>query len=270
MKYRVTFLTLLFLGIATLLSAHDLFLRMDSYFLPGRTAVTVPVLNGTFSSSEASVAPDRLIDLSLVTPDGRRRLPTDVWSIRNDSSFISVRTGRPGTYVMGVSTRFRVLALPADAFNSYLEHEGLGDVLAARRQRGEMERDVAEQYAKHIKAVFQVGDERTDGFSTALGYPAEIIPMVNPYALGSGDTLAVRCVVDGQPVADQVVILGGEDQDGPLVERSARTDRNGIARFVVARTAQWYVKFIHMERAPSNLDDFDYASKWATLTFETR
>src|SRR6266566_1881443 len=53
--------------------AHDLFLKLDTYFLEPRTRVRVTVLNGTFAKSEGFVAPDRVADISVVAPGGRRR-----------------------------------------------------------------------------------------------------------------------------------------------------------------------------------------------------
>ena len=56
---------------ASSLAAHDLFLKMATYFLPPQTPVKVLLLNGTFTKSEGTVARNRIADLSLVTPAGR-------------------------------------------------------------------------------------------------------------------------------------------------------------------------------------------------------
>jgi len=51
--------------IATTLGAHDLFLRLEQYFVPANAEVRVHVLNGTFSRSEGAVTRDRLRALDL-------------------------------------------------------------------------------------------------------------------------------------------------------------------------------------------------------------
>src|SRR5207247_9774859 len=56
----------LFAVLASLALAHDLFLKLDTYFLEPRTRVRVTVLNGTFAKSEGFVAPDRVADISVV------------------------------------------------------------------------------------------------------------------------------------------------------------------------------------------------------------
>ena len=76
----------------------------------------------------------------------------------------------------GVSVKPRELELKAADFNAYLEEDGIPDVLEARRRNNELGKPARERYSKHVKAVFQVGDARTDVFGAVLGYPAEIVP----------------------------------------------------------------------------------------------
>lgn len=257
------------LGVAaSLAAAHDLYIKFDTYFLAPETRVRVPVLNGTFVKSEGAVTADRVSDLSVVSAGRRARLSTTLWTPSGDTTVLTLRTGEAGTYVVGASTRPRELALSATDFNEYLEHDGIPDVLAARRRDGQLATDVVERYHKHVKAVFQVGDRRTDDFGTVLGYPAEIIPLENPYAVRVGAALPVRVLVDGVAVANQVVVAGGHGSGGAIRERSTRADDEGIARVSLDAAGRWYVKFIYMERSPDA--GIDYESKWATLTFEVR
>ena len=253
---------------ATLLLAHDLFLKLETYFIPPRTPVRIAVLNGTFTTSEGAVTPDRLRDLSIVGAGGRAALARDSWKPQGDTTWLTVTTGEPGTYVIGASLLPRQIALRADEFNAYLAEDGIPDVLEARRRTGEMGRDARERYQKHVKAIIQVGDARTDAFGAVLGYPAEIVPITNPYQLRVGDTLAVNCLVEGRPVSHQLVIAGGERDGQPIAEARARSDVNGVARFAIRGPGKWYVKFIHME--PVRGDSVNYESKWATLTFQVR
>ncbi|HVH67167.1 MAG TPA: DUF4198 domain-containing protein [Gemmatimonadales bacterium] len=255
--------------VASLASAHDLFLKLDSYFLEPRARVRIPVLKGTFAKSESAVAPDRIADISVLSPEGRTHLsPATAWSRGPDStSLLSLALGDAGTYVVGVSTRPREIELAAREFNAYLEEDGLPDVLEARRRDNELGRDARERYSKHIKAVFQVGPARSGDFNTTLGYPAEIVPLDNPYALAPGTTLRVRCLVDGRPVRNQTVLWGGEGHVA-LPSRSTQTDGDGVAQITPDTPGKWYVKFIHMVRRTEPA--LDYESKWATLTFELR
>ena len=256
--------------VASLALAHDLFLKLDTYFLEPRTRVRVTVLNGTFAKSEGFVAPDRVANISVVAPGGRTRLrAATAWSRGPDStSLLSIPLGAPGTYVVGVSTKTREIALRAEDFNAYLEEDGIADVLDARRRDHELGKGARERYSKHVKAVFQVGRDRSDGFNMTLGYPAEIVPLDNPYGMDRGAALRVRCLMDGRPVANQTVLWGGEQGGQTPAQRSTRTGPDGVAEVTLDAPGRWYVKFVHMTRATER--GLDYESKWATLTFEIR
>jgi uncharacterized GH25 family protein len=175
-----------------------------------------------------------------------------------------VRTKESGTYVIGVSVHPRELKLTAKEFNDYLAHDGIPDVLEARRKAGELDRPARERYSKHVKALVQVGDRRSEQYQSVLGYPAELIPLDNPYTLESAGMLRVRALVDGQPVPNQLVVVGNRKE-----QRSIRTDSSGVARVRIGSRGAWFVKFIHMK--PTTGDTaVDYVSKWATLTFAVR
>jgi len=179
-----------------------------------------------------------------------------------------MQTGAAGTYVIGASLSPRQIALTADEFNSYLKEDGIPDILNARTLNGELGVAVRERYQKHVKAVLQVGDTRTEAYAAVLGYPAEIIPLSNPYAAKIGDTLAVRALVDGKPIASQMLLSGGERDGQAIAENWARSDTAGVARFALTEAGKWYIKFIRM--VPVSGDSVNYESKWATLTFEVR
>lgn len=261
MRRRVLVALLALMAWAGALPAHDLFLTLESYFVAPGASLSVRVLNGTFTASEGGVARDRVRDIAVVSPAARIRLDTTAWEARGDTSVLHVSTGESGTYVIGVSLRPRELKLEAKDFNDYLAHDGLPDVLEARRRNQELDRPARERYSKHVKALVQVGRVRSDNYQTALGYPAELIPLNNPYEIRPGGALRVRAVVDGRPVTNQLVSAGG-----PVSARSARTDSAGVARFQVGSRGSWYVKFIHM-RPVTGDTTIDYESKWATLTF---
>ncbi|HEY3220841.1 MAG TPA: DUF4198 domain-containing protein [Gemmatimonadales bacterium] len=265
-KYGI--IAVLLFGTSSLLLAHDLFLKLETYFVPPRTPVRIAVLNGSFTTSEGAVTPDRLRDLSIAGAGGRAAIPRDAWRPQGDTTWLALTTGAPGTYVVGASLLPRQIALAAKDFNAYLEEDGIPDVLAARTRDGELTKDARERYQKHVKAIFQVGDLRTRAFETVLGYPAEIVPLTNPYFVIVGDTLAVRCLLDGRAVAQQLVIAGGQRDTTRIPEVRVRSDTQGVARFVIRAPGKWYVKFIRM--TPVHGDSVNYESQWATLTFQVR
>jgi len=248
--------------------AHDFFFRADSFLVAPNSIVRLRALNGTFSQSENSVTRDRLRDLSVVSKAGRAHPDTMQWSATGDTSVLSVRVEGAGTYVIGASLLPRQITLRAAEFNAYLADDGIPDVLAARKKKNELAKDATERYSKHIKALIQVGSSRTGDFSAVLDYPAELVPLDNPYSLSRGASLRVRALVDGKAVANQMVVAGGRTRSGDRFrEQKVRTNSAGVARVQLTGRGQWYVKFIHMVPF-AGTEKIDYESKWATLTFE--
>jgi hypothetical protein len=251
------------------LAAHDLFFKPDRFRLEPGARSTLTVLNGTFERSENPVQPDRLADLSLLGPTGRAALPHADWVPQPDStSRLAITVGEAGSYVVAASIRPRILRLEGPAFTGYLREEGLDDVIAARRRAGTTARAARERYAKHIKAVLQVGERPTDVAATPLGYPAELVALDAPTTRRRGDVLRVRALVDGAATAGLVVLAGGrvEGTNARIPVQRVRSDRAGMATIRLSHAGRWYVKFIAMRDAAPG-DSVDYVSQWATLTF---
>jgi len=261
-------LVLLIASVATL-DAHDLFLKPFAFFVAPGSDARLRVLNGTFEKSENSITRDRLRDLSVVGPNGIAHPDTSAWSEAGDTSVFVFRTGAAGTYVVGASTLPRTLRMEAKAFNEYLASDGVPDMLEARKRSNELNKPSHERYSKHVKTLIQVGDTRTSGFDTVLNYPAEIVPLDNPYATKAGGVIRVRALVDGRPVVNQLVIAGGRTPSGArLPVNTVRSGSDGVALIAVGSPGFWYVKFIHMVLVTG--DTVNYESKWATLTFQVK
>ena len=254
----------------TLALAHDMFLKPAQFFLAENATLDLALLNGTFSKSENSIERKRLLDISVLGPAGRFHVDTSQWKATGDTSFMSLKVGAAGTYVIGVSTRSNMIALKAEEFNAYLKDDGIPDVLAARTKDGELKTASRERYHKHVKAMVQVGEARSEHFSTALGYPAEIIPINNPYSLKVGGTLRFKTVVDGKPMAAQYVLYGGRTPSGGRIEmKNLRSGADGSAEIRLTTAGTWYIKFINMTKL-ANDPEANYESKWATLTFAVK
>lgn len=249
--------------------SHDLFLKLDSYFVRVNDKVKISILNGSFLASEGAVAFSRLTDVSVVSPNGVRAHPLES-DITSDSatSYLNLTPIEAGTFVVGLSTMPREIDLKAKDFNDYLTEDGIPDTLAERKNKNELGRDVRERYSKNVKTIFQAGDRQTENFQTVLGYAVEIVPRANPYKVRPGSNIAFLCLKDGKPLANQLVMSGREADGKVLAERNVRSNKDGIVRIRLTTGGKWYVRFINMTR----LDDpnINYESKWATLTFEIK
>ena len=289
MKIRRLFVTLatltvLTVVIVTAVSAHTLFLKLDSFFLEPNSTGMVALFNGNFDRSENAIARGRMLDVSVVSSGGVVHPPESAWRDSAvfhwspdsvDTAMLSFETGDPGTYLIGVSTAARMIDMNAEEFNEYLVHDGIVDAIEQREAAGKTNDEVTERYSKYVKALVQVGDARSGEWAHELGYPVEFMPLRNPYELGVGDELRVRFLRAGEPVANQLVYANyeghhGRDAGGEHVEAViTRTNADGVATIPLSGTGRWYLRTIHMVETPSE-PDIDYESNWATLTFEVR
>lgn len=258
--------------VAVVADAHDLFLRPRDFIVRAGSEVRVRVLNGTFTSSASSVARDRLRDLTVVGPSGTTHPDRSSWSDDAKESGWRVATSTPGTYLLGASLDPKTIRLTGTQFNGYLREEGLHDVVSARTSARALGTPAHERYAKHVKALVRAqgdGAGADTAYRVMLGYPAELVPLDDPYVLPAGGMLRVRAYANGRPIANQVVQAGGRTTSGSrITQREVRTDASGMARFRLDTRGTWYVKFIHMRDVPASAgDSVNYESKWATLTF---
>lgn len=284
-RRSATVLAVSLLAVVGTLAAHDMFLKLPTYFLEPNAEAEVALVNGTFDRSENVITRDRMIDVSIAGPGTEvAHPPTSAWrdsAVHHenpdsvDTSILTFRTGEAGTYVIGVSTKARVLTLSAEDFNAYLEHDGVLDILGDRKRHGLTDQPVTERYSKHVKAIVQVGDIRAEVYSHELDYPAEFVPLQNPYDLIVGDTLELRLLHHGLPVANQLIYASHEgynahSPEDAIAHREAvhtRTDADGVARIRLSQAGLWYVRTIHMVETSED-PDVDYESNWATVTFE--
>lgn len=270
-----------------LFSSHDMFLKMGTYFLNPNTPATIKLFNGTFEESENVIARSRIRDVSLVSNGVRTNPDTTQWSESGNVTIFNFRTGEPGTWVAGLSTHANSIELKAAEFNEYLEHDGVLDMLEWRKENNALGKDANEKYSKHVKAIFQVGNQKTDDWKTVLGYPIEFVPQRNPYDLKAGETLPVILLWQGQPLANQLIYAGSDGVHGHSHEHDAahshdheqdnghshgstqlRTDANGLVSLKIENDGQWYLRTIHMAQLQGQ--ELTHESNWATLTFEVK
>lgn len=207
-----------------LFSSHDMFLKLDTYFLQSNETAGIKLFNGTFDQSENVIARNRMVDVSLVGNGIRAEVDTAQWSEKDHMTILNFTTGEPGTWVAGVSTAPRNIELAAADFNDYLEHDGVMDMLEWRKQNDALEQDAVEKYSKHVKAIFQVGDQISDDWQTVLGYPIEFVPLENPYDMHPGHALRVQLLWRGKPLANQLVYIGTDAAEDAHTHDHEHTD----------------------------------------------
>lgn len=283
----------LLLTALVIFSSHDMYLKFDSYFLPVHTEVTLQLFNGTFERSDNVIDRNRMADVSLIGPGQHLHPDTSQWMEKDSTTLLQFKTGESGTWVAGVSTRPRSIAMAAADFNAYLEHDGVLDMLQWREENNALGQDAVEKYSKHVKAIFQVGNRLTNDWQKVLGYPIEFVPLSNPYHLHEEEPLRIRLLWQGKPLANQLVYVAAaksdhahahthndgaththDHEEGHHVASSehqhtgqaVRTDADGVFSVNPDADGIWYVRTIYLTTTEE--EGLTHESNWATLTFE--
>ena len=200
----------LLLGIVgiMLLCSHDLYLKLDNYYFEPNSQATIQLFNGSFDVSENVIDRNRMIDASLVGNGKREAIDSTQWQDKDNITFLNLTTGKAGTWLAGVSTASRKIEMDAVKFNTYLEKDGVIDMLELRKAENEINQDAVEKYAKHVKTIFQVGNKTSDDWKTVLDYPIEFVPLQNPYESHAGHDISIQLLFEGKPLANHLVGIG--------------------------------------------------------------
>jgi len=259
-----------FLALAALpATAHDFWLQPAPYWTAPSmpVALTLQVGHGPYRQ-RSPIPARRIARFQAMAADGsvtdlRARLHLGA------SSDADTALAMPGTHVLALETDNRALtSLPALRFDDYLRAEGLTPALDERERTHRTDRDGAERYSRHAKALVQVGPSASTAASTVtrpLGMALEIVPERNPYALPHADALPVRVLYRGQALPGALVKLTRLEHDEAPVE-THRTDAAGRATFTVPAQGSWLLNVIWTRPLPAD-DDVDFETDFASLAF---
>jgi uncharacterized GH25 family protein len=242
------------LCLATVAGAHDFWLVPVGDEIEARTGSRFPV-------STNAIAADRMIVANAVSAGGR--IPLTVMGRRDSALVLRADLRSTGTFYAVVTLAQRDITLGAREFNAYLKQDGLPQILAERRARGELDRPARERYQKFAKLLLH--KPGTGSVATlAMDQRLEIVPLVDPFTLRRGDRLPVQVRFDGRGISG--LTLGAGQARVPQTRAfRAMTDSAGNVTVPLPRAGLWSLRIIHMRRAQQ--PGADWESYWATLTF---
>ena len=235
------------------LLAHDMWIEPSAFFVENGQNVSVRLRVGENLLGDPLPRSARLIQEFVVEDAmGRRAV---VGREGMDPAGL-LRVMNPGTQVIGYYSKPSQVELPAEKFNEYLTLEGLDSIASLRTRRKEMGADAKESFTRCAKSLLNGGDR-------VLGFPLELVAEKNPYAMAVGESIPVQLIYEKRPLAGALVVA--IHRMNPALKQSARTDKNGHVRLKLGADGMWMIKAVHM--IPSGPE---YASFWASLTFEMR
>ena len=242
--------------------AHDFWIEPSSFHPPAGSELAVSLRVGEhFRGDPVPRADPRIVKFVLSSASGE----TPIGGLPATDPAGLVMVPSPGLFLIGYRSQRTPITLEPEKFEKYLADEGLDHVLSARKSRGEQGKAGLEVYSRCAKSLIAVGGTGKAGFDQALGFTLEILAESNPLKLSAGQTMRVRVLHEGKPLAGSLVkAIALEDPDNTL---TARSGKDGRVSLQLPRKGVWLIKVVHMVPAPKETGA-DWESLWASLTFE--
>jgi uncharacterized GH25 family protein len=184
--------------------------------------------------------------------------------VEGKKDHLEVELKEEGTHVLAMQSIFSLAEMEADKFNIYLKENGLDDAYAAREKAGALARPGKESQAKYTKLLLQVGAKKDDGYKMAMGFPIEIVPEQNPYALKLGDNIRFKIMWNKKPLFGARVKVWNR-KEGLTTLQNIYTEQNGTMETRISSKGMWMVQVVYM--VPSKDGQTDWRSYCGSLVF---
>lgn len=252
------------------LSAHDFWIVPNAFRLAaGATLEVRGQTSSRFPTTESAVVPERVAEARVISAAADVRVTA--LSVSEKSLLLTHKPAGSGQHVVAIALVARTSRNTPAGLKRYIALEG-NTALAERYEKEGLfagTDSVTQRAAKFAKTIVEVGTGGARAFSRVAGHPVEFVPLQDPARLTSGDTLAVRLLFRGKPLAQMELHAGAApDSTAPADAKpsdvSVITDQAGVARIPLDRAGLWNVRSLHAAPAAS-------ASEWevgfVTLVF---
>ena len=242
-----------------ILSAHDFWIVPTAFHVSaGETLELRGQTSTRFPTSLSAVTPERVAEARLIGASSDERL-TEI-STTGKSLLIRHRPTTAGQRIVAVGLVPRSTRTTPERLKRYIALEG-APALADRYEReGAFPKtdSVTQVSSKFAKTIVEVGQGGPRAFDKTVGHPLELVPLNDPSALRAGDTLLVRLLHHGRPVAGAHLHAGAAPMGLTAMSDSAQsatapaakdlsveTGPDGVARIAVAEPGLWNVRTVH-------------------------
>lgn len=255
---------------AAVLSAHDFWLVPNAFRVAAGGAFEVHGQTGShFPESESALAPDRVAEARVVGANSDERI--GALAVDGKSLVIRHTPSVPGQYVIALAIAARESHTTRERLQRYIALEGAPELAARYARDGAFAGtdSVHQLTAKYAKTIVEVGSGGPRAYARSLGQALEIVPQSDPTSLQTGDTLRVRLLFYGQPVAGAALRAGvatpSSTGAAPTRDATAVTDAHGVASVALPAGGLWNVRVLHAAEVSARWEVL-----FATLVFEVR
>lgn len=238
--------------------AHDFWLVPNAFAVaPGATLAVRGQTSTRFPTSVSAVGPERVADARLLGAATEERI-ADL-SVEGKSLLLRARPSSAGQRVIAIALVPRTTRTVPQALQHYLALEGAPTLAEryAREGRFAGGDSLTQRTTKLAKTVVEVGSGGPRAYARPAGHALEFVPLTDPAAAHAGDTLAVRLLFRGAPLADAHLHAGVAPPAAAGDSASANapvsgpadvelvTDGRGVARLPLTQGGLWNLRTIH-------------------------
>lgn len=260
------------LVIASTATAHDFWLIPHLFAFTSDTLVQVNGKSGVRFPEGSAVQPTRVANAWII--DAKTRAPIAQMSVEESSLRLQYRPQTSGQYLIAVGLTPRTSRSTPAGLLRFLRLEG-GVSEAARLERENVLAGDSVVYhgASYAATVVQVGRSGPRAFSATAGFPLEFVPLNDPAQLHVGDTLHVRVLGGGKPVAgigvDARNVADTAETPNPWTTLSA--DANGVVHLALPKGGPWLLRSAWVgKRAGGATNEWDVARSTYVFGVATR
>jgi uncharacterized GH25 family protein len=252
--FRKILLTSILLAAFFLGVAQEYWMQTEKFFIkPGETLIIKLVTGENF------------IGVPLGPEMKAIELPTSIDTVsQTEKGSVRYSFKMEGTQVLSMQTDNIFLESDPGEFNDFLKGAGLDDVLYQRQQKNTLVSPGKENVSIHTKLLVQIGEKRDQAYKKALGFPAEIIPLQNPYALKIGEKIRFKILFQGKPVFGARVKVWNRSDNRTTIQ-NIYTEKDGTIEAIISNVGTWMVSVVSM--VPSKQAGADWQSYRASLVF---
>ena len=263
MNYKSVLFICSFLVILPAL-AHEFWLEPQQYIFSRTEEINIRFRVGeAFTGDNWKGNRDKVNELKLYYADIVDDLSDALTEDEGDSLQFSIH--EEGTAMVTFNNINSFIELEAEKFNAYLAEDGLQSAIDYRQQQNETDSMGRELYQRSVKTIVQVGALKTTVYKKQTNLPIDIIPLSHPYQLNDGDTLTVKVLFKGGPLAN-TKIRTWHKLPGTVTDTSMMSNEKGEISFPVTTSGEWMVSCVTMLRITDD-PHAQWQSYWGSLTW---
>lgn len=257
---RVHYLAVLPVTIATLAlassaMAHDFWLIPDMFGFAKDASVHVNGRSGVRFPAGSAVQPARVAEARII--GGSSDVKITEMMVEGTSLRLHTKPTAPGQYLVVAGLMPRTTRAAPAGLIRYLKAEG-GASEAARLERDNSLAGfdtVVYTGASYAATILQLGTRGPRAFSKTAGFPLEFVPVNDPGHVHLGDTLHVKVVGSGKPVAgigidatpaNDTTAAAGAPATNLAVTLMA--DANGVVHIPLTKAGPWMLRSAFVSR----------------------